>query len=382
MEYTDFGTLINLALITVIYSTFIAPNLKRLSELREEIADTEFPATTELKNIPGIMKAGVRLNKKITQYGDKYKETKNFLNFFYVILILLFALQIGLTILLGSPTLDSLLRLTVAVIIVVFLVLAIRLSMITPGRIESIPWLVEHGIGQAFYRQLFGPKLTINRRLANLSHKPSCLKVAIESNMKLTGYSYILIIEDVLGEKLYYSSAGRITDDNHFGRAGHPRTGTTHYHIQISEEIILKPSRYRVKLEFMEAPFSGSYDTSETIIEINGTNGEFQSAYAAIKLDDTSTPYNFKVDKAFRAESISYKEEEASRAATLLISSSKFVKQLRSKHNFSIYDINGLIDKSDIKKAFSRYNLFTTWLKLRIDRKNKRSKRQRLLTKK
>jgi len=380
MDYSDFSTLINLALTTVIYSTFLAPNLKKLSDLREEVADTEFPPTVTAETMPQVKQSGLKLKKKITQYSDKYTETKRFLVYFYIILALVFGTQFFLMVTAGGITLDSIMRFIVAVLIVIVLAIALWAFMVSPGKIKSMHWLNKHGIGQAYYRALLNPELVVNHTLGNIATNKSQIDVTLSSDIMLTGYSYVVTVENPTGTKLYAASAGTIGNNAQFGTSAHAHNGSGRYHMRLMNGVTLKPAKYVVRFEFFEAPFPGTYYTSETTIEIDGSDGEFDMEAKPVIFTDRPTAYEFKADDKYRVSAVTCEDTGESDAMRLLLTSPRFVRHLRkSRTRFSLYNKNGTIDKQDISQAFTRRNIILKSLLFKVSRSKKKRRTVKLL---
>lgn len=369
MQYTDFSVLINLALITVIYSTFISPNLKKLSDLKEKISNIVFPPKVSEDTKDDVRAAGLVLRKKFAQYREKYDETKRFLRYFYVILILILIVQIILMAITNTVTVDSVLRLVAAVIIVVILVISIRSFMTPHWHIESFQWLSNNGIGPAFYRPLFNGRLTVNIKSMNIRYKDSGVRFRLVSDIFLTGYSYILTVESTDGERLYYTTAGNVGKSTKIGFSVSP-VGTEHSSIRLGGGVDLKPAKYKVKLLLFEAPFPGVYPTSETTVNIDGTSGEFVSKQVTIQMNDTKGDYEFETDTKCRVKSITYDEDKETKALKVLLSSKRYIRHFRrSNQPFDLFSKEGTLDRYDIKRAFSSLNIAKNSLKYVLFRK-------------
>jgi len=361
MEYADFIVLVNLALVTVIYSSFIAPGLRKLSELKSDIANTEFPLLSNTSDsVEKVKKAGVILKKRITQYEDLYKETRHFLVFFYIILIIIFVVQVILLYLSNELTVPSLLRLGAALIVIILLIIALNLFITTPGKLRSIQWLRLHGIGSAYYRLLLSPTLEVNLPLMNLREDKTEVKFAMMAVVHLIGYSYLLTIQSVNGKKLYYASGGMVSSRSRFGVAqrGDGQESRT---IQLTSAVRLKPKEYKVTFQFFEYPFPGTYAAHETTLNIDGREGGFEADSVKINLKDRGGSYEFTTDKKYKICSIEIQDEANSDIVNTLISSNRFIKFFKkSKVPFSLYDKEGLIGKEDINRAFARRNIFVS----------------------
>lgn len=382
--YSDFSTLINLALVTVLYSTLIAPSLKKLSDLREDIADITFSKNQGNTPVDPQDDPGAKLKKKLVQYGDKYAETRFFLWFFYGILLVIFGSQIYL---LATLTADKLgaedwVKVGIAVSIVVLLSVAIELFMKRPGKIESIQWLTNHGITETFTRPLFNADLIMNLHLRNLEHDPTCIDFVILSEMKKRGYSYVINIESTDGKKLYYSAGGRVRTRSHFGFAYASNDGSSRSFIAITNKFKLRPGHYKVRLLLFQAPFRGSFAAHETIMHINDDDGIFDTKLAHVTYNDMSGPYQFAVNAHTKVKSISVDEGSDNEAAQKILLSKNFLRYFsKARRPYSIQSTNGLIEQIDVDRAFRRRNVALKRL-VRLFKRNKDDKRAVWLLKK
>lgn len=138
----DYIGIINLILGTVFFSTIIAPSLRKISDIKDEIISVDFPVVDGDENTKNIITAkGIELNKKITRYQDEYNETKSFLRSFYFILIILAAIQLILLYLGGSILSESGFLLIGSLFIVYIVTRLVNKYMTDPSIVRSIQWL-------------------------------------------------------------------------------------------------------------------------------------------------------------------------------------------------------------------------------------------------
>ena len=382
MEYSDFILLVNLVLVTVIYSSFISPSLRKLSELKSDVTKTAFPFPANNASIDAIKEAGVNLKKAITQYEDLYEETRHFLIFFYIILTILFVLQLVLLCVDDSLSLAAVLRLGVALFIIILLVIALNRFITPPSRLRTIQWLRSHGIGSAYYRKLLDPTLEVNLSLMNVREDKSEIKIAMKTGIHLIGYSYLLTIESTDGDKLYYMSAGTTNKHSRFGIT-QSSNGLENRTLRLMRAIKLKPRQYKVSLYVFESPFPGTYKTHITTLNVNGNSGEFKSQSVPIDFNDFDSPCEFTTDNKYRITSINTPKKDVSDALHRVIVSKQFLRYFkkRSRISVSLYSHEGIIDSPDIKAAFSLRNIFISSI-IRWFSQEKRDQKELQLLKK
>jgi hypothetical protein len=161
----DYSGIINLVLVTAFFSTLLAPNLKKIGEIKDLVADIDFPVISRSDNDkidPEIAKKSIELTKKLTQYEDKYNETKHFLLYFYIIITLISAVQIAIMIIQNSLFTISGIIFFGAVIVVAIVATTIRYHMTKPSQVRSIQWLSAKGIAVVHTSTLFNPKFSLN----------------------------------------------------------------------------------------------------------------------------------------------------------------------------------------------------------------------------
>lgn len=357
----DYSSLINIALITVIYSTFIAPNLKKLGETKDDISRTKMPIKNhgpgeDVKN--SIIEAGIELNEKQTQYRSKFWDTISFLKIFSLIVVILIAAQIFVTFYLQKHSLTSTIYIAVAILIIILLSYALKIYMTAPWNTRSLRWLAERGVTTAYYDDLFDPMLECNPPLSNVEPDHTSLKILLTANSLFVGFSYVLIIESSDSSRIYYIASGPVT--HYFESAsiinnisGHRRSTIT-----LAQDIALKPGKYSVRLLILQAPFPGSYQVSETHQNIDITSSGIECKPTRIDLNHTSN-YNFKLDESDKILDLQYEDKDTPPLSIrYLFSSKNFEKCLRSgKFLYYIFDNSGTISKADIDRFYSWSNV-------------------------
>jgi hypothetical protein len=359
----DYSGLINLVLATIIYSTFIAPNIQKLDKLREDIIDVEFPVADEEDYDDNVLKAGVQLNKKMTRYDDKYNEVKQFLRYFYWIVAAIFAVQI--VVFLNSKSVKStqFASLLIALIVVVVLTLTLRRYLVEPWKVRSIPWLASKGVAPVYLTQIYDAQLTLNQKTSNGLDDDELTRISIVSAMKLVGFRYILTVENLEGDRLYYVSAGLISkhiiSSDLISRSA---KGTT-YELQLAR-IKLKENNYQARLLMFDSAFGGKYNPRETILKFSVEPTNSGIPPKKVNLAIGSSKVEIRISKQ-RIKSYIVKEGQGGDHSIVSLLTSRNFQKLLSRTNrpFILESYNGNLDRYEINKYCSRKSLLINRLK-------------------
>ena len=217
MDYTG---IIQLIIATVFYSTLVAPNIKKMGDLRSDISDIHFPLKNDTGYAEILEELSIVISKKMHQYSAIYNETQKFLILLYlamVVAIVSQALPIAQQFFKNPQDISSLINvnLLVTVTIFVLLVVAMRIFILKPERIRSFSWLGSVGISRTYSNDLFQPSLQINNVGKNLRESNNHVNIGLASNLALYGYNIILTIENMDGTRLYHVTAGRVQKEKH-----------------------------------------------------------------------------------------------------------------------------------------------------------------------
>lgn len=380
----DYSSIINLALITVIYSTFISPNLAKLSKIKEDILNLEFPATVSAEgDAPKFKMKGVTLSKKFAQYSTKYYEIKKFLKFFYIIVTLLVIYQIYRVIFVVGVTFDNALTVFSSVVVIVLLVISVNKYMSTPSMIRSFGWLVRGGIAPIYLKHMYNAQLTVNLLSRNEKEAISKgIRIGIRSDVGFDGYNYILTVESTDSRFLYYVSAGK-TGEYHTPTNLVYDNGKQNSEILIGSPI-LKPGQYKVRLLFNGGFFRGIQPVYETIANITVDSDEHVNSISKkISLGDGSenTNYTFTLNENRRIKSINLQHSLTNENESIerLLAFERFAKIIgKSKRSIVILDSTGQIDGALLRQKLSKLNLWRSKIARYIHRKANRTLSYRL----
>lgn len=378
MDYTG---IINLALVTLFFSTILAPNLKKIGDIKDEISSIEFPIISENKNDDterGIAEKGIELTKKLTQYADKYGETKKFLRYFYAILSIIVVIQLIVMYLQNSLWGVSGILFLGSVLVVAFVIKLINVFMIDPSVVRSIQWLADKGIAGVYTENIFKPKLTLNTRVANIKAESDRISIGVRSNADLNGYGYLLVIESRSYEKLYVVSVG-------FINSRHSKTTIAYPNGETGSETVLanyrlNPGQYTARLLFLSQVYGGNYAPSETVIEFDVTrNKETGTKTEPIRHRGNSCGYLLTVKNKDNKQKIIHMEASESfkgdKNLTFILSSAPLLKYLSKGHRpIVFYSRNGDIDKYDLQKYLSIYSVWKRRIYRRLKNPQKASK--------
>lgn len=360
----DYASLINIALITVVYSTFIAPNIQKLSKIKESILETEFPAkVTADGSEETIQQNGVLLSKKFAQYSSKYYEIKSFLTFFYIIVTILVLYQAARTFFFIPFSWDNVALLGCSVVVIGILAYSINTYMSDPSLIRSFSWLTRGGIAPVYLKHMFDPLLAINLKSQNDDTRDSNdLTFRIRSDVGFRGFNYVLTVESPDSRYLYYVVAGKATK---FHNVSTITFENGHQGAEITlGKVKLKPGSYKIRLLFNGGFFSKIQPVHETLMTCTVGSGPMGPQHEKILLGDRSQKegYWFKLDKKTRRVidiNVSHLPTRGEESIERLLVFKPFQRNLRtSKRAFEITDGDGQIDKTVLKKALSRRNVW------------------------
>lgn len=371
MNY-DYSGLINLALVTIIYSSFIGPSLKRLGELKDEIANIDFPVIddgtgqSKEKTDELISTSGTLLDKKLTQYSDKHHEIKVFLYFFYAILVLIFVFQISLMVLSNSYPINQIMSLLSAGLIIVLLAISINVYMVRPWKLRSFRWLAVNGVSSVYTNRLVKSELMINGTTTNSINKGDSIDISIRQRAKFIGYKYILLVEGSDKERLYYIAAGDIGKRTVLSPLLYDN-GAIGYEFRVGR-VKLKEGTYSARLIIFSAPYGGKYNASETILEFTVEDKRVTNLSKSIKFEDKKTNYTFNgsaYTKRFLVSNISFGESFSGDKNIIPILASKRFIYLVNKlpRPFTLSSLNGSLDRHFVEKYISKR--FVLWARVR-----------------
>jgi len=356
--FVDYSGLINLALVTIIYSTFLGPSLKKLGELRDEILTTDFPKH-EQQNASASQKvvdAGIALDKKIKQYTNKFGEITRFLKYFYSILAVLLIAQIALTIIQANYSFPNIASMAAAIIVVGFLVLTVNTHMTPIWRVRSIPWLADSGFTPTHLRTIFNPQLCVNNRVANKDYESDDIGLSLVSSIELLGYHYILTIESTDGQRLYSISSGKIA--KHVSGQDLITADNRQFYEVFLASPKLKNGSYQARLIVFDAPFPGTFPATEVLLNFAVSPTTVDAKQVKVDLTVASDSYSIETKKG-KPKKISFKEGiPGDRSIITLLSSRAFIRHFLADRRPAITtSVNGDLGRFEIAKRYSRRHI-------------------------
>lgn len=380
MDYTG---IIQLIIATIFYSTLVAPNIKKMSDLRSEISDMVFPLKTDEKKYEkAVAELGMAINKKMKQYAAVYAETRKFLWLLYAAMIIALVSQIvppaHAWIVERQIQSEPLMGAAITLAIFILLVVAMRIFILKPERIRTFDWLSSVGIAQTYSRDIFNPSLEINQVAKNIRESNNHVNICIASDMTLYGYSLILTIEDVDGDKLYHVVAGRVEKTKYLlGSSNYYGDGKNRAILDLVRSLRLKPGAYKVRLLIFETVFPGRHAPTEVLSGLTVTDATAQGSVGDIKLDTHSLNYSFRSKKDRPCDIEFVDDFESGSAIRTLLSSPRFRKRFsKTKVLFSFGDINGMLTFDTIRRILSPVRIPVRRMLLMIRRRHMKKARR------
>lgn len=341
--------IIQLVTATIFYSTLIAPNIKKMNDIKADISDMKFPLKSADNYASISDELTTSINKKMKQYGAAYSETQKLLWLLY------FAMSIGLgSQIFGlwqawshhrpvSPTTSMSAAVTFAIFLL--LIIAMRIFIIKPERIRTFDWLSSVGVAATYAQDIFNPSLELNSVSKNLRESNNHAHIKLASSIGLYGYNIILTIENISGKQIYHTVAGRIQKSRYI-KGGHSyyRDGRSRAIIDLVHSLSLKPGKYKTRLLVFETVFPGAARPVEILagFEITATNAE--SSIIDIDLSNETQEYSYKVSNG-KPCNVEF-SEALTRAdgVKMLLASHRFQKMFsNSTILFTLGDQNGAI---------------------------------------
>lgn len=364
MDYTG---IIQLIIATVFYSTLVAPNIKKMGDLRSEISDIHFPLKNDAKYAETLEELSIVISKKMHQYSAIYSETQKFLMLLYlamVVAIISQILPIAQQLLkdpLGVITLVSVnVNLLVTITIFALLVIAMRIFILKPERIRSFSWLGSVGISRTYSNDLFRPSLQINNVGKNLRESNNHVNIGLASNLALYGYNVILTIENMDGTRLYHVTAGRVQKEKHLNTTkSYYRSGRQEAQVDLVRSLRLKPGQYRVRLLIFQTIYPGSAHPTEVFGAFAVTTTEATTSLVDVDLSVTTDNYSHK-SNGNKLVKVDYNINEIEKSSSFisLISVPRFKNHLvRTQKLFYLSDVDGMLTYDAVYRIMSMKRL-------------------------
>ena len=358
MDYTG---IIQLIIATVFYSTLVAPNIKKMGDLRSDISDIHFPLKNDTGYAEILEELSIVISKKMHQYSAIYNETQKFLILLYlamVVAIVSQALPIAQQFFKNPQDISSLINvnLLVTVTIFVLLVVAMRIFILKPERIRSFSWLGSVGISRTYSNDLFQPSLQINNVGKNLRESNNHVNIGLTSNLALYGYNIILTIENMDGTRLYHVTAGRVQKEKHLNTTkSYYRSGRQEAQVDLVRSLRLKPGQYKVRLLIFQTIYPGSAHPTEVFGAFEITTTEAKTSIVDVDLGVTTDNYSHK-SNGNKLVKVTYNVNEIDRSSSFisLISVPRFKSHLvRTQKLFYLSDVDGMLTYDAIYRIMS-----------------------------
>ncbi len=373
----DYAGIINLALVTLFSSTILAPGLKGIADIKDQISSVDFPIITntgenadEIRT--SITEKGIELNKKLTQYEDKYNETSRFLKYFYFILSIIVSAQILVMYIQGNIFSVTSILFIAALIVIIVVIALVRSYMTNPSVVRSIQWLADKGISNVHTQMLFKPMLVLNSQSVNIISNAEKVSLSIRSSADLNGYGYLLTIESFDSQKVYGLSIGFINNiliksTISFG-TGETGAQTTIFNLK------LNPGRYKARLLFFGKVYPGNHAPSETIMdfEVNKKGIAPTKSQPIIPAENKSGIIFTLKNKNNKQKIIHLEAAESfdgSNRISFIFSSTRLLKYLSKGYRpIVFYSRHGDIDRYDLDKYLVSHRVWKRRLYTRFRR--------------
>lgn len=379
MDYTG---IIQLIIATILYSTLVAPNINRMSELRSEISDMLFPLKSDKGYEKARIELGTAINKKMKQYGALYAETRKFLWFLYgamAVALLSQALPVLYTLIHDHQLqMDKLVPLSITAMIFILLIIAMRIFIRKPEQIRTFGWLSSVGVALTYSHDIFKPSLEINQVASNIRESNNHVNISLASDIGLFGYSLILTIENVEGDKIYHVVAGRVQKEKYLKTSSNYYTsGQSRSLLELVHSLRLKPGDYKVRLLIFETVFPGKRNPTEVLGGFSVDKSTATANLVDIDLNSITSNYSFKSEKDSVRHIEFLDDFENGEGIRVLLSSVRFRRRFaRAKALYSLGEINGMLTREFIESAFLLIRVQLQTYRMRVMRRYFRMKRR------
>jgi len=374
MDLTSLNALINFALITIIYSTFIAPSLVKLGELKEQISNLRTSSKKDFSENEGLKLKGL-----ISRYQSRFVKLKGTLRYFAIIVAVLLLANAIVTLMKyglvwNNGTQQATVYFVATIIVLVFISIVIFSYLTPPWKIKSLVWLASNaGYSPVHYKDLFDAKVELGENLGNSKNDNQNFDVAITSNFPFTDYSFVLTVENNKGE-LFYVSMGRQRRRLSTRTLIQTSTGYERKAVRLGKNISLKNGSYKIKLLLFIAPFSGHYCAVEKQASFVVEQGRLVKIIKEpidlsqkISYQSHSSAYTFERSKE-KICKINFEEgSDVSQPLSNIFSLKSIQSALNSKGGIiTAEDIDGKLDLSLLRLLFSKKSIALTRAKQRL----------------
>lgn len=369
----DAFSLVNIILITIIYSTFVAPALRKLNSIRDEIAEIIFPTDTENSSYnQSLEESGEVLEKKMTLYELKYSSLKTILNYFNIITLIVMLWLFMLSYLEYIENKDLLVFGWLAVVsgALFFLWKSVRANMIKPNEIRSIHWLTNNAnINYQYFRQLTNAGILVSITVKDANKNTSDASLSMVMKRSFYGQKFILIITDESG-KIYHVSSGTAGKQN-AGSIRHYANGEIRRSVVLGKVELYKGD-YKAKLYIFEGAFNALDGWNPIISSINfkiSDNKQEDRVYSEINMNQLAKHVEY-TGSSRKIKSILCKDMKEDDNLSLIVEDKGFISIFTKKDNnfFKISNINGLVDRHQLRNATRK----SVYLRGRIKKSFKR----------
>lgn len=369
--------LINLLAITIVYSTFVAPAVSSLNDIRDDIAKITFPPPNNSLNPSDdkeLLEAGDLLEKKLTLYTLKYRTLKKSLKYFntIAIVVVLWAVMGLTTEWLNSDNNNQILGWAFVILLAVFFVYrAVSTNISSPNKVRSVQWLTKEArINPNYFRKLSNLRLIFNYETRSVKDSSYWVEISMEMSRSFTGQKYILLFE---------SDDKQSGDFVAFGNLNNDMPGYTTYYAggAISSVFLLgessfRPGQWKIKLYI----FDGALNI------IGAWNPVYFETKPTIQEKSVKETHSWEINQLNNAKNIQYggnaqsiKELKCVEAGTdetvaMLLGIKSFRKQfVNSKKPVYFQDMHGFMDRSSVVFAFRKDKILIRKLISKVSRK-------------
>ena len=356
----DVNSLINLALVTIVYSTLVGPNIQKLSSMKEGLINISFPKVNS-NGASNSKQTGNKLSRQLAIYQSKYKEIKKFLRYFYGIFFVIGTYQILVLVFTQKANFQSVAPIVFVLVVVLILHFALKSYMTPYWLVRSFYWLAQNGATPSHLKQIMNPTLVVNSRASNATDSDEDeIKISIFSDSRISGYRFILTIENAKNSSLlYYVSLGSATKNTRDSDLVY-EDGSWDYGLDIGK-VSLKEGSYKARVHLLMSPYSGRYEIYEASLDLLVSTDKVATSQTKIKTDSESGKpgYWYEIRKPYKLVKIHslHNENDHQIGVERLFASGNLVKRLRNHRRWmTLKDIDGLLDARTMHRALSNRN--------------------------
>ena len=346
-----------------------------MSDIKSEIANMNFPLKTDADYKKTSTDMGRTITSQMKQYSSTYQETSKFLRLLYLAMSIVLISQVVPIIYIWFTKkefkLETFIATGITLTIFILLVMAMRVFITKPERIRTFSWLSSVGIAPAYSHDIFHPSLELNSVAKNLRESNNHVHIKLASDIGIYGYSAILTIENIAGNKIYHVLAGRIQKGKYVRSGGsYYADGRSTSLLDLVHSLSLKPGKYKTRLLIFETVYPGSASPTEVLAGFEVTASDAEASVVDIDLSSKAKQYSFKSHDD-SPTNIQYTEGlDDAKGIELLLSSPRFQKRFsKAKIMFSFGNINGVLTYEKVERALHPARVLFKFIRLKLKRK-------------